>query len=119
MLTRSLSTIMIRLLFDLEGETSPEVLVDKSQVCTVRVHGSVGQETMETVRVLADVSSGNTDPGWETARVTIPRGDSTRRGFVRRKKRDHNGDLIGTHDGNPILDTIIYEVEFEDGSRIQ
>ena len=91
MLTRSLSTIMIRRLFDLEGETSPEVLVDKSQVCTVRVHGSVGHETMETVRVLADVSSGNTDPGWETARVTIPRGDSTRRGFVRRKKRDQGG----------------------------
>ena len=78
-------------LFDLEGETSPEALVDESQVCTVRVHGSVSQETMETVRVLADVSSGNTDPGWETARVTIPRGDSTRRGFVRRKKRDQGG----------------------------
>jgi hypothetical protein len=101
--------------FGLEGETSPEVLVDESQVCTVRVHGSVGQETMETERVLADVSSGDTDPGWETARVNIPRGDSTRRGVVRRKKRDHNGDLIGTHDSNPILDTTIYEVEFEDG----
>jgi len=101
--------------FSLEGETSPEVIVDESLTSTVRVHGSVGQGTMDTDKVSADVSSGDTDPGWETARVTIPRGDGSRRNFVRRKKRDHEGNIIDIQNPNPILDTTVYEVEFEDG----
>ena len=53
--------------------------------------------------------------GWESARVKLPRGDGFREGIVRKKKRDHNGDLSGTSQSNPILDTTVYMVELDDG----
>jgi hypothetical protein len=34
---------------------------------------------------------------------------------VKRRKRDEDGNLIGRSHSNPILDTGLYEVEFEDG----
>jgi len=105
----------IQEMFDLEGETFPEVTVDQAQLSTLRVHGSVGQKTKDTDNVSSDVSSNDTDPGWETARVNVPRGNGFRRGFVKRKKRDYEGNLIGTPNSNPILDTTVYEVEFDDG----
>jgi hypothetical protein len=35
---------------------------------------------------------------------------------VIRRKRNHDGNLIGKHNDNPMLDTRVYEVEFRDGS---
>eukprot|EP00980_Cylindrotheca_fusiformis_P018168 scaffold5886_cov93-Cylindrotheca_fusiformis.AAC.2 len=50
-----------------------------------------------------------------STKVQIPVGDSMMFGTVRKRKRDEEGNLIGhTHD-NPLLDTAMYEVEFEDG----
>ena len=33
-----------------------------------------------------------------------------------RRARDPNGELIGKSSGNPLLDSSVYEVEFEDGA---
>lgn len=50
-----------------------------------------------------------------TARVCVPQGDQMSYGTVRRRKRDQSGELIGNSSSNPILDTSIYEVEFDSG----
>ena len=50
-----------------------------------------------------------------SARVCIPKGDAIEYGTVRKRKRDDRGNLIGRTNANPILDTSVYEVEFDDG----
>lgn len=50
-----------------------------------------------------------------SARVYMPQGDKLAYGTVRRRKRDNDGNLIGRSNTNPILDTSIYEVEFDSG----
>jgi Reverse transcriptase (RNA-dependent DNA polymerase) len=50
-----------------------------------------------------------------SARVMLPHGGQLSTGRVIRRKRDHDGVLIGRSDNNPILDTSMYDVEFEDG----
>ena len=50
-----------------------------------------------------------------SAKVQMHRDEMLQRGFVRGRKRDANGNLIGHYHENPILDTALYEVEFEDG----
>ena len=50
-----------------------------------------------------------------SAKVQLHRDEMTQRGFVRGRKRDAVGNLIGHYHENPILDTALYEVEFEDG----
>lgn len=50
-----------------------------------------------------------------SAKVRIHRDEMLQKGFVRGRKRDSNGNLIGHYHENPILDTALYEVEFEDG----
>ena len=45
----------------------------------------------------------------------LPRGDTLARGPVTERKRDHEGNVIGRSNANPILDTLEYEVKFEDG----
>jgi hypothetical protein len=49
------------------------------------------------------------------ARVLIPVGGELREGRVVKRKRDEDGLLIGVANPNPLLDTSLYEVEFEDG----
>ena len=49
--------------------------------------------------------------GWESARIII----NDRRGTVKNKKRDAEGEVIGIPHSNPLLDTTIYNVEFDDG----
>ena len=50
-----------------------------------------------------------------SARVCIPQGDQMSYGTVRRRKRDSDGNLIGRSNKNPLLDSSIYEVEFDSG----
>lgn len=95
-------------LFGLEGETSPPAVEIESSICSVRVHEDSGSSMTNDTEV-------SMDAGWELSKVRIPRGDGFRHGIVRRKKRDHNGDVVGNPSTNPILDTTIYEVEFDDG----
>ena len=48
-------------------------------------------------------------------RHLFDRGDGRRTGIVRSKKRDSDGELVGSYDINPILDTTVYKVDFDDG----
>jgi hypothetical protein len=50
-----------------------------------------------------------------SARVCIPQGDKMSYGTVKNRKRDSDGELIGKSHKNPLLDTSIYEVEFDSG----
>lgn len=50
-----------------------------------------------------------------SAHVIIPTAGEAKKGKVLRRKRDKDGNLIGTANSNPILDTSVYEVEFDDG----
>jgi hypothetical protein len=50
------------------------------------------------------------------ARLILPDSEGIgQRACVIRRKRDNDGDLIGHSNKNPILDTSLYEVEFNDG----
>ena len=52
-----------------------------------------------------------------SANVTLPDSDGVlQHATVRRRKRDEEGNLIGHSHRNPILDTTLYEVEFDDGN---
>ena len=50
-----------------------------------------------------------------SARLMLPQGDSMAKATVIGQKRDAAGELIGNTHPNPILDTGLYEVQFEDG----
>jgi hypothetical protein len=51
-----------------------------------------------------------------SARLLLPDGDGVARSAqIKRRKRDEDGNLIGRSNQNPILDTGLYEVEFDDG----
>ena len=45
------------------------------------------------------------------AKVLLPKGDN-----VQGKIKDNDGNIVGTFDYNPILDSIIYDVEVPDGA---
>ena len=50
-------------------------------------------------------------------KVPLPHSDGEmKQATIKRRKRNENGTLRGTSHDNPILDTRVYEVEFEDGS---
>ena len=50
------------------------------------------------------------------AEVLLPQGESTQMAKVVRRALDENGNTIGTFDSNPVLNTLVYDVEFPDGS---
>jgi hypothetical protein len=52
-----------------------------------------------------------------SASVMLPDADGVlQHATVRKRKRDEDGNLIGRSHENPILDTSLYDVEFEDGN---
>jgi hypothetical protein len=50
------------------------------------------------------------------AEVLLPQGESEQLAKVLRRSVDEEGKLIGTFNDNPILNTLVYEVEFPDGT---
>ena len=50
------------------------------------------------------------------AELTLPHGEKISKAKVKSRSKDLNGDLVGTYDANPLLNSILYDVEFEDGS---
>ena len=50
------------------------------------------------------------------AEVMLPSGDSMAIATVVRRGVDNEGRLIGTFNENPLLNTLLYECEFEDGT---
>lgn len=63
-----------------------------------------------------DHSSPDAYDQYLTTNLLIDRGGSMERGTVVRRKRDHEGQLVGKSNTNPLLDTREYEVEFADGT---
>ena len=57
----------------------------------------------------------DTQDNYVGARVNLSFGGAMRSGSVKRRARDAKGELFGTRNSNPILDTRSYEVEFPDG----
>jgi hypothetical protein len=49
------------------------------------------------------------------ASLMLPRGNLLAHGTVIGRKRDARGDPIGYANANPIMDSLIYRVEFDDG----
>lgn len=49
------------------------------------------------------------------AEVNLPLEGTLRAGKVKRRARDDEGEVFGSSNSNPILDTRVYEVEFPDG----
>jgi hypothetical protein len=50
-----------------------------------------------------------------SSKVMLPQGGQVVTGRVVRRKRDNDGNLIGQSHTSPLLDTSLFEVEFEDG----
>jgi hypothetical protein len=50
------------------------------------------------------------------AEIILQQGDKLQLGKVKRRSIDDNGKTIGIYSGNPIMNSIVYEVEFPDGA---
>ena len=50
------------------------------------------------------------------AEVLLPQGEEMQHAKVKRHKVDDNGQVVGTYDPHPVLNSIIYDVEFPDGT---
>ena len=50
------------------------------------------------------------------AEVLLPQGDEMKAGTVKTRLKDKDGNVVGSSNDNPILDTRIYEVVFPDGN---
>ena len=50
------------------------------------------------------------------AEVLLPQGESMKAALVKGRHTDDNGNVVGTFDNNPLLNSLIYDVEFPDGS---
>ncbi len=70
----------------------------------------------EAVRPEQDEYTPEAFDGYLTASVLLPRGGEVLKAQVMPRKKDANGNPIGRANSNPILDTRVYEVEFEESS---
>ena len=50
------------------------------------------------------------------AKVFLPQGEELKSATVKCRSRDDNGDVVGEYDPNPYLNTLVYDVEFNDGT---
>ena len=67
----------------------------------------------------ADDFDVDTYDAYISAQVALPKGDEMTLGTIVQRKRDKDGNVIGKHNENPILDTRVYEVEFSDGEVLE
>jgi len=54
-----------------------------------------------------------------TAELMLPRGGTMEKGRVSARKRDRNGNPVGLANSNPILDTRVYIIDFDDGDQTE
>ena len=47
--------------------------------------------------------------------IHLPQGEEMRAAKVLRRSRNEDGEIIGTHNENPLMNTLVYDVEFPDG----
>ena len=81
-------------------------------------------ETKEAVPEVDDiVGTSGYDPesynSYITAQVLLPKGDEFKVGTVVKRRADENGNPMGLSNENPILDTRLYEVQFDDGDVLE
>lgn len=50
------------------------------------------------------------------AEVTLPQGEELRNAKVIARHKDSHGNIVGNYDDNPILNSLVYDVEFPDGA---
>jgi hypothetical protein len=50
------------------------------------------------------------------AEVLLPQGDTMQQAKVIQRSKSPSGDTVGTYDSNPLLNSILYDVEFPDGA---
>jgi len=50
------------------------------------------------------------------AELSLPNRGNLERGVVTKRVKDEDGNLVGISDPNPMKDTALYEVEFNDGT---
>ena len=53
---------------------------------------------------------------WIHSGLNLPKGEETKKVIVVGQSKDENGNIIGKYDSNPILNTMVYDVKFTDGS---
>ena len=95
--------------------------IENSKEDIAPAHVDVG-ETMEPYedddeipRVIPDADNDVYD-NYVQAELQLPNGERMDRARVIRRHRNAGGNLIGNRNDNPILDTRVYDVEFNDGS---
>jgi hypothetical protein len=47
--------------------------------------------------------------------IHLPQGEEMRAAKVLRHSRNEDGEIVGTHNENPLMNTLVYDVEFPDG----
>ena len=47
--------------------------------------------------------------------IHLPQGEEMRAAKVLRRSRNEDGEIVGTHNENPLMNTLVYDVEFPDG----
>ena len=77
------------------------------------------EDDYQKVMPLSEEFDVDTYDVYPTAQVRLPLEDHYTIGNVKRRKRDKDGNLLGTANTNPILDTRVYEVEFPDGQVLE
>lgn len=87
----------------------PEYLFDEEE-------DTVDPEDPDATKPEADDFTPEAYDQYLTAEVMLPHGGEMAQARVISRKRDADGNLIGTRNPNPILDTRLYEVEYPDGS---
>ena len=101
---------------DLKSTTTP---VKKISAVTPEYEAyEDSQEKQERMPELDDFDPETYD-AYVQAHVQLPVGDQMSLGTVLRRKRDRDGNPVGRHNNNPILDTRVYEVEFSDGQVLE
>ena len=67
---------------------------------------------------LHDISS-MTEPFYDAiihAEVLLPQGETVKSAKVKGRSKDSDGNIVGTYDNNPLLNSMLYDVEFPDGA---
>ena len=77
------------------------------------------EDDFQKATPLADEFDVNSYDAYLTAQVCLLLEDHYTIGNVKHHKRDKDGNLLGTAQTNPILDTHVYEVEFPDGQVME
>ena len=100
-----------------DAEDSPDV-IERTPVHTLHEEEALRDEATSGCGTREPPSEPSSSMGdqYIGAEVQLPLGGSVSQGRVRKRKSHPDGSDLGTANANPILDTRVYEVEFESGA---